>query len=61
VEVAYAIGKEVKIYRKKRNAVLELKRNRARAKMYNAGTPLQDGEDPLLHTKVCALTETLVF
>eukprot|EP00903_Cladosiphon_okamuranus_P010786 g10192.t1 len=41
--VARKVGREVKAYKDKKDTVLELKRKRAEAKMYNEGTPLEEG------------------
>jgi hypothetical protein len=44
VRLAYKVGDEIAAYKKKRKTVVELKRSRAHAKMYNEGTPLLNGE-----------------
>jgi hypothetical protein len=44
VVLAREVGHEVNAYRGKRATVLQLKRSRARAKMYNRGTALRKGE-----------------
>ena len=44
VVLAREVGKEVLAYRDKRTDVTELKRSRAKAKMYSAGTSLLRGE-----------------
>ncbi|CAM9192623.1 unnamed protein product, partial [Discosporangium mesarthrocarpum] len=41
--VAREVGREIKAYKDKKDTVMELKRKRAEAKMYNEGTPLLDG------------------
>jgi hypothetical protein len=54
VVLAREVGHEVNAYRGKRATVLQLKRSRARAKMYNRGTALRkgEGENIRLFTKV---------
>ncbi|CAM9323183.1 unnamed protein product [Ectocarpus sp. 12 AP-2014] len=41
--VARKVGREVKAYKDKKDTVLELRRKRAEAKMYNDGTPFEEG------------------
>jgi hypothetical protein len=57
VVLAREVGHEVNAYRGKRATVLQLKRSRARAKMYNRGTALHkgDGENTRLFSKVIVL------
>ncbi|CAM9423368.1 unnamed protein product, partial [Scytosiphon promiscuus] len=59
--VARKVGREVKAYKDKKDTVLELKRKRAEAKMYNEGTPLEEGvgADPSKFQKAVKASDKL--
>eukprot|EP00752_Nemacystus_decipiens_P006748 g6063.t2 len=59
--VARKVGREVKAYKDKKDTVLELRRKRAEAKMYNEGTPLESGvgADPSKFQKAVKVADKL--